>query len=412
MFIVPLASLLAATCAESMGIAQELLKVGLVSRFHRIRTNLALPVRTGRRLCLAVLPGLANMDSAASEPALQDVLRENFLVGAALNEAQFTAQDPARVRMITRHFNTITAENVLKWESVNPRPGQYDFTTSDRYVAFGEKHGMFIVGHTLIWHSQTPDWVFQDAQGRPLDRVGLLHRMRKHINTVVGRYKGRIGGWDVVNEALKEDGSLRDSPWRKIIGDDYIQQAFMFAHAADSQAELYYNDYSLENAPKREGAAALVRKLQAAGVRITAIGTQQHVKLDWPTVAQVDDTFNRFAGLGVKVMVTELDVDVLPLATRETGADVGQRVAADPTLNPYPDGLPEVMQQKLARRYAELFAVYRKHRGTLTRVTFWGVTDGDSWLNNWPVKGRTAYPLLFDRAGQAKPAFSAVIKTP
>jgi len=333
-------------------------------------------------------------------------------VGAALNEAQFTAQDPARVRIITKHFNTITSENVLKWESVHPRPGQYDFAASDRYVAFGEKHRMFIVGHTLIWHSQSPDWIFQDDQGRPLDRVGLLNRMREHIQKVVGRYKGRIGGWDVVNEALNEDGSLRDSPWKKIIGDDYIQQAFLFAHAADPAAELYYNDYSLENAPKREGAAALVQKLQAAGVRITGIGTQQHLKLDWPTVAQVDDTLTRFAQLGVKVMVTELDVDVLPRANRETGADVGQRVAADPALNPYPDGLPEIMQQKLARRYGELFAVYRKHRGTLTRVTFWGVTDGDSWLNHWPVEGRTSYPLLFDRAGQPTPAFHAVTATP
>ncbi len=358
-------------------------------------------------LALAAGTGLA-----VAQPALKDVFQDRFLVGAALNEAQFTEKDAAQARLIARQFNTITPENVLKWEGVHPRPGQYDFTAADRYVAFGEKHGMFIVGHTLVWHNQTPAWVFQDDNGQPLGREALLARLRDHISTVVGRYRGRIKGWDVVNEALKEDGSLRDSPWRKIIGDDYIQRAFEFAHAADPAAELYYNDFSLENPPKREGAVALVRQLQAARVSLTGIGTQQHVKLDWPSAQQVDDTLVAFGRLGLKVMVTELDVDVLPAPSKDRSAEVSRRATATPALNPYADGLPEVVQQALARRYADLFAVYRKHRGTLTRVTFWGVTDRDSWLNDWPVRGRTSYPLLFDRAGNPKPAFDAVVRLP
>lgn len=349
---------------------------------------------------------------ALAQPALKEVFRDHFLVGAALNAAQFTERDAAQVRLISRHFNSITPENVLKWEEVHPRPHEYNFAPGDRYVAFGEKRGMFLIGHTLVWHNQTPAWVFQDDRGQPLGRAALLARLRDHITTVVGHYRGRIKGWDVVNEALKEDGSLRDSPWRRIIGDDYIQQAFEYAHAADPAAELYYNDFSLENAAKREGAVALVRKLQAARVPITGIGTQQHLKLNWPSTQQVDDTLAAFGRLGLKVMVTELDVDVLPAPNRDRSAEVTRRAAATPALNPYTAGLPDTVQQALARRYADLFAVYRKYRGTLTRVTFWGVTDRDSWLNNWPVPGRTSHPLLFDREGKPKPAFDAVVGTP
>jgi endo-1,4-beta-xylanase len=235
--------------------------------------------------------------------------------------------------------------------------------------------------------------------------------MRDHISTVVGRYKGRVKGWDVVNEALEEDGRLRQTPWFRIIGEDYLVKAYEFAHQADPNAELYYNDFSLENEPKRKGAIALITKLQSKGIQIAAVGLQGHNKMDWPTPAQQDATIADFAKLGIKVMITELDLDVLPRASRNQGADVTDRAALRAGLNPYTNGLPDEIQQKLASRYAELFQVFVRHKGTLTRVTFWGVTDADSWLNNWPVPGRTSYPLLFDRAGQPKPAFSAVVKT-
>jgi endo-1,4-beta-xylanase len=215
----------------------------------------------------------------------------------------------------------------------------------------------------------------------------------------------------VVNEALNEDGSLRQSQWLKIIGEDYLVKAFEFAHAADPAAELYYNDYSLENEPKRNGAVALVKKLQAAGMKVTGIGTQTHAKMDWPTPQLVEDTLTAFGKLGVKVMITELDIDVLPDRSRDRSADVSRRDAAAPALNPYPNGLPDAVQQTLAKRYGEIFAVYAKHADKISRVTFWGVTDGDSWLNDWPIRGRTSYPLLFDRNGQPKPAFAEVLKT-
>lgn len=268
---------------------------------------------------------------------------------------------------------------------------------------------MFIVGHTLVWHNQVPPWVFEDASGNPVGRDTLIARMRDHILTVVGRYRGRIGGWDVVNEALNDDGSLRRSPWLTIIGPEYLALAFRFAHEADPAAQLYYNDYSLENAPKRQGAVALIRRLEAAGVPVAGIGIQGHDGLDWPSVEQEDSTIATFAALGVKVMITELDVDVLPRAVRQTGADVSLSAAARPELNPYPDSLPDAVQQALARRYADLFGVFYRHRGEITRVTFWGVTDKDSWRNNWPVPGRTDYPLLFGRDGRPKPAFDAVL---
>jgi endo-1,4-beta-xylanase len=287
----------------------------------------------------------------------------------------------------------------------------YDFTAPDQYVAFGEKNGMFVIGHTLVWHSQTPRWVFQDASGNTVTRDTLLSRMRDHIHTVVGRYKGRVKGWDVVNEALNEDGTLRKSPWLTIIGEDFIAKAFQFAHEADPAAELYYNDYSVENAAKRNGAVRLISKLKADGVPVAAIGLQGHDKMDWPTPAQQDSTIAALSRLGVKVNITELDVDVLPPAVQSRTADVAVRAELDSKTNPYAAGLPDSMQQALAARYAALFEVFLKHRGVIDRVTFWGVGDGDSWLNNWPVRGRTSYPLLFDAQDNPKPAFDAVIRT-
>lgn len=347
-----------------------------------------------------------------SQPVtLKDAFQKDFLIGVAISEPQSDGSSPREAEIAATQFNSISPENVLKWEAVHPDPDRFDFTGANRYVAFGQKNHMFIIGHNLVWHSQTPAWVFQDDKGNPISRDALIARMKKHIFTVVGRYKGKIGGWDVVNEALNEDGSLRDSPWRKIIGDDYLVLAFQFAHEADPDAQLYYNDYSLENAPKREGAIRLIKNLQAHGVKIYGVGLQGHYKMDWPAPKDVDQTITEFARLGVKVMVTEMDIDLLPAATQSQGADISMRAAARAELNPYAKGLPADMQQKLAQRYADLFTVFVAHRNDVTRVTFWGVTDANSWLNNWPVPGRSSYPLLFERDGQPKPAFDAVIKT-
>ncbi len=343
-------------------------------------------------------------------PALKDAFKGSFLIGAALNPAQFTERDARDAAIVKAQFDSISPENVLKWEAVHAEPGRYDFDLPDKYVAFGEKNHMFIVGHTLVWHHQTPKWVFEDAKGNPVDRETLLKRMREHIQAVVGRYKGRVNGWDVVNEALEDDGTLRQTPWLKIIGEEYIAKAFEFAHEADPKAELYYNDFSLENEAKRNGGIELIRKLRAQGVPVTGIGFQGHYKIDWPSVDQLDAAIAAFAKLDVKVMITELDVDVLPPAMQYRGADISASVELQPKLNPYTSGLPDSVQQTLANRYNDLFGVFLKHCGVLSRVTFWGVTDASSWLNNWPVRGRTNYPLLFDRDGRPKPAFYAVIK--
>jgi endo-1,4-beta-xylanase len=352
------------------------------------------------------------MPARAQEgPALKDVFGKDFLIGAALNEAQFSEQagDDCEVALIKRHFSSISPENVLKWENVHPSPDHYNFAPADRYVEFGVKNGMFIIGHNLIWHNQTPAWVFKDAQGSQLSRDALLQRMHDHVLTVVGRYKGKIGGWDVVNEALNENGTLRHSRWLNIIGEDYLVKAYQFAHEADPDAQLYYNDYSLENPPKRAGAIALVQKLRAQGVPITGVGLQGHYRMDWPAPSDVEETINAFARLGLKVMFTELDVDVLPRATSSRTAEVTMNFKLRAEQNPYTNGLPDSVQQALATRYADLFHVFVKHRSEISRVTFWGVTDGNSWLNDWPVRGRTDYPMLFSRGCGTKPAFDAVV---
>jgi len=343
-------------------------------------------------------------------PVLKDVFKDYFMIGAALNQAQSSGKDMFSVNLVKKHFNTVTPENILKWESVHPEPEKYNFEPADTFVDFGKKNNLFIVGHTLIWHNQTPKRVFEDEQGNPVDRETLLNRMRSHIHTVIGRYKGRINGWDVVNEALDEDGTLRQSQWLEIIGDDYLIKAFEFAHEADPDAELYYNDYSLENEPKRNGAIKLIKKLLAEGVKIDGVGLQGHYKMDWPTTSQLDSTIKAFAALGIKIMITELDVDVLPYDWQNHGADITLNIELQEKLNPYKNGLPDSVQQSLAKRYASLFDVLTNNNETVSRVTFWGVSDKDSWLNNWPVRGRMNYPLLFDRNGEPKPAFEAVIK--
>jgi len=360
---------------------------------------------------LLIILGSVIISAPAKEsPALKDAFKNNFLIGAALNQFQFTGRDTIAATIVKEQFNSISPENALKWMSIHPKLDSYNFKDADSYVEFGEKNNMFIVGHTLVWHSQVPRWVFQDDNGNPLDRETLLNRMRDHIQTVVGRYKGKIKGWDVVNEALNDDGTLRQTQWMKIIGEDYIEKAFQFAHEADPDAELYYNDYSLPNPSKRNGAITLIKNLQSKGIKISGVGMQGHYKMDWPTTAQVDSTIKAFAELGIKVMITEFDIDALPQATFNMGADVSLSVEAREKLNPYKDGLPDSVQQLLAERYAGLFNVFVNNSASVSRVTFWGVTDRDSWLNNWPVRGRTSYPLLFDRNGDPKPAYDAVIK--
>ncbi len=368
--------------------------------------------RTGARSAImAALIATFAVAAAQSPTTLKSAFSGDFVIGAAINKAQITGQDERGDAIIESQFNSISPENALKWQSIHPLPGKFDFSLADQYVAFGEKHHMFIVGHNLIWHNQVPAWVFRDRKGNLLTRDALLARMRAHISKVVGRYKGKIQSWDVVNEALNDDGTLRQSLWLKIIGPDYIAKAFEYAHEADPKAQLTYNDYNLEHRAKRNGAIKLIKELQAEGIPITSVGMQGHMSLNQPSLKEEDETITAFGKLGVKVAISELDIDVLPKATQQQTAEISLKVAQNATLNPYTEGLPAAVQQQLAVRYRNLFDIFLKHSGIVTRVTFWGVTDADSWLNNWPVKARTSYPLLFDRNGQPNLAFYAVLST-
>jgi endo-1,4-beta-xylanase len=352
-------------------------------------------------------------DNEKTQPALKSVFKDDFYIGAALSLNQISGNEPDSVALVEKHFNSITPENILKWEEVHPEPNKYNFEPADRFVALGEKNKMHIVGHTLVWFFQTPDWVFQDESGKSLDRKALLRRMKEHIFTVMGRYKGRIHGWDVVNEAITEDGSFRKCKWLEIIGEDYVLKAFEYARQADPNAQLYYNEYDFVKQPKREGVIRLIRDLQSKGVRIDGIGIQGHWFLDYPSIKELEDSITALSKSGVKLMITEMDIGVLPFYPVDSGlVDIS---SFDPETqkkhNPYANGLPDSVQKDLANRYAELFSLFHKHRDKIRRVTFWGVHDGQSWRSNMPISGRSDYPMLFDRHCKPKPAFDAVVKT-
>jgi endo-1,4-beta-xylanase len=354
---------------------------------------------------------LKNRES--TPPALKDVFRDDFYIGVALSLNQISGNEPDATALVEKHFNSITPENILKWEEVHPEPDKYNFEPGDQYVAFGRKNRMHVVGHTLVWFYQTPDWVFQDEAGKPLSRAALLRRMKDHILALMGRYRGRIHGWDVVNEAIASDGSFRKCPWLEIVGEDYVLKAFEYARQADPNAQLYYNDYDLEKPPKCEAVVRLLRELQSQGVRLGGVGIQGHWFLDYPSLEELETSILTLSELGIKVMVTEMDIGVLPFyPVDSTLVDLA---SFDPETqkkyNPYPDGLPDSVQKDLAARYGELFSLFHKHRDKISRVTFWAVHDGQSWRSYMPIRGRTDHPMLFDRYGKPKPAFEAVVRT-
>ncbi|RPI05742.1 MAG: endo-1,4-beta-xylanase [Ignavibacteriae bacterium] len=363
-------------------------------------------------ICLAsVLIGAACSIAQTDQPILKEVFAGHFLIGAALNDDAVSGKDPRAAEIVEKQFNTITAENVMKWEKIHPVLKSYAFDAADRFVDFGLKNKMTVIGHTLIWHAQVPHWVFVDSAGTLVSRDAMLARMHDHIATVVGRYKGKVKGWDVVNEALTDDGGLVKNKWLRTIGEDYVSKAYEYAHEADPDAELYYNDFSLDKPAKRDAAVRLVKDLQSKGLRIDGVGIQGHWGMDYPIREDLDAFIDSIGALGVKVMVTEMDVDILPPAFKYMGADITMKADLKKELNPYVDGLPEEAQKRLTDRYSELFAQLLSHRGIVSRVTLWGVYDKTSWLNDWPVRGRTSYPLLFDRNYQPKAAFYALVKT-
>lgn len=354
--------------------------------------------------------GLTAKNSVKEQPSLKNALKHKFLMGVALNTNQIRGVDPKCLPVILHHFNSIVAENCMKSEVVQPKEGQFDFVKADQFVKFGEQHKMVIIGHTLIWHSQAPKWFFVDDKGATVTREVLIERMKTHIYTVVKRYKGRVKGWDVVNEAINDDGTYRESPFYKIIGKEYIKFAFQFAHDADPKAELYYNDYSMAKEGRRNSVVKMVKELQQDGIKVSAIGMQGHLTMDFPVVDDFEKSIVAFATTGAKVMITEMDITIIPFPSTKVSADVALRYKYDPKMNPYPNGLPDSVATTLHNRYASFFRLFLKHADKISRVTVWGLTDSDSWRNDWPITGRTDYPLLFDRNYQPKPIVDTIIK--
>ena len=344
------------------------------------------------------------------ELKLKDAFQDKFYIGTALNTGQITGRDTAAIRVVKDNFNAIVAENIMKSGMLQAREGVFNFDLADQFVAFGEQNKMQINGHTLIWHSQAPRWFFTDDQGNTVSPEVLTQRMKDHIFKVVGRYKGRVHTWDVVNEAILDNGSWRKSKFYEILGEDFVKLAFQFAREADPKARLYYNDYNMESPEKREGVVAMVKNLQKQGVQIDGIGMQGHVSLKNPTLEEFEKSILAYSDLKVKVSITEMDINVLPTTWGNVGADVSASFEYQQKNNPYTNGLPDSVTAAFNDRYLSLFKLFVKHHDKIDRVTVWGVNDGQSWLNGWPVRGRTNYPLLFDRNNQPKPVVKSIIQ--
>lgn len=336
-----------------------------------------------------------------AERSIGEAFAGKFMVGAALNRGQYSGRDTRAVELVCRHFNTIVAENDMKCEKIHPHENRYDWRHADRFVEFGEQHGMHIVGHCLIWHSQCAPWFSRGADGKLVDAETLKRRMRDHIHAVVGRYRGRVHGWDVVNEAIVEDGSYRKSFFYRVLGEEFIPLAFQYAHEADPDAELYINDYGMNVPGRRDAYVRLVKSMRDRGLRVDAIGMQGHIGMDYPDFDEFEASLQAFAATGCKVMITELDMSALP--TIHTGANISDIVDRKAGMNPYTKGLPDGVSNEWNDRMTEFFDILLRHSDDITRVNLWGVTDADSWKNNWPMRGRTDYPLAFDRNYRMKP---------
>lgn len=405
------------------------------------------------RLVMAMLLVLQAPAHSAATAALKTAYQNHFDVGVAINRSMATGTAFRRtsdevhqdIALVKEQFNHIVAENDLKWALVHPQPGAdgYHFGPADAFVNFGLSNNLYLVGHTLVWHAQTPLWVFQGTNpprsatqaastapattsdsdrasapagarlgrgsgggfgrggytGPRASREELLQRMRDHIHTVVGRYRGKIKIWDVVNEAIADGDTniLRNSLWLEIIGPDFIAKAFEYAHEADPGAILRYNDYGLENAAKRRKLLALIQSLQKQGIPVMAIGTQAHLNVSTANFENMDQALTEMETLGLPIHVTELDINSAQGGQGNTGADIASNATATQ------GGVVDQAEQRLTEAYAGVFRAFLKHKASVKIVTFWGASDAVSWRRN-------GKPLLFDIHNQPKPAFDAVIR--
>lgn len=344
---------------------------------------------------------------AAANTGLGKLYKNDFTIGTAVSGRTFSRNNTELLDLVKHEFNSITPENALKWSRVHPAENEWRYDIGDQIVEFGLENNMQIVGHVLVWHSQVPRTIFQDGNGNAVSKNILLKRMENHISTLVDRYKGKINAWDVVNESVTPEDGWRKSPWFEIAGPDFMDKAFHLAHEADPDCHLLYNDYGMVNPKRRDFVVKMVKDFQKKGVPIHGIGMQGHFSLDSPDINEIEASIEAFASTGLRVHITELDVDVLP-SRWESSAEISNRADYSEELNPYTEGLPPEIDNKLTKRYEDLFKLFLKHRDKIDRVTFWGTTDAQSWKNNFPVRGRTNYPLLFDRERKPKNAYHAV----
>ncbi|NMP79478.1 endo-1,4-beta-xylanase [Pseudoalteromonas arctica] len=365
-------------------------------------------------LSLLLLAGSLSV-SAAQAQALKNTFADSFKMGVAVNQDIVTGKNAAAQSIIAKQFNTVTLENAMKAEVIYPQQGKVDFSGADAFIDFAKQNNMFTVAHTLVWHNQTPDWFFTNSKNEPNTPAEQLEQMRKHIELVAGRYKNKVDAWDVVNEVIADDGSYRPTVWVNRVGDGdtMVKAAFKYAQQYSPNTELYYNDFNAWRPEKRDGIIRMIKMLQKEGIRIDGIGIQAHWGLNFPKMQYIEQAIDAYAALGIKVMITELDIDVLPL-TKEgqiTGTDMMkpqfQLEEFETYLDPYKNGLPSDVEAQLNARYKALFELFYAKRDKIDRVTFWGLHDGMSWKNDYPIPNRTNYPLLWDRNLNPKP----VIKT-
>lgn len=337
--------------------------------------------------------------SSLSDKGLKDYYKNYFPMGVAVAPRNLAGEE---AQLILKEFNSITPENAMKMGPIHPAENTYAWKDADSIVSFARHHGLRVRGHNLCWHSQTPGWMFVDDAGKTVSKEVLLKRLKDHITTVVNRYKGKLYAWDVVNEAIsdKPDEYLRNSEWLKICGEEYIAKAFQYAHEADPEALLFYNDYNEISPVKREKIYKLVKGLKDAGVPINGVGLQSHWAVNEPSREQLDSTIKRFADLGLKVQITELDISVYP---KEHNARERRNEDMDTTFT-------EKKEQQQLEIYKMCFEVFRKYRNVITGVTFWNISDKNSWLDNFPVKNRKDYPLLFDQNLKPKKAYWEVVR--
>lgn len=324
-------------------------------------------------------------------PSLHEVYQENFKIGAAVNPKTLQMQRD----LLKKHFNSITAENEMKFEELQPLEGKFKFDVADQMVDFAQANGMQVRGHALVWHNQTPEWMFLNDDGTTVDRELLLERMKSHITTVMQRYKGKIFCWDVVNEAVSDDGEeiLRKSRWTEIIGEDFIEYAFRFAHEADPEALLFYNDYNESDPIKRDKIYKLVTALLEKDVPIHGIGLQAHWNIKQPSYENVKEALEKYASLGLRIHLTELDMSVFEFSDRRTDL-------TEPT---------EEMLSLQAKRYDKFFDILREYSNVIDSVTFWGAADDYTWLSGFPVRGRKNWPFVFDETHLPKESFWKII---